>query len=228
MQDNEMQTFCRHNTGIAHCPSSNLKLASGVAPVHKMVNLGLHVGIGTDGPASNNDLDMFEETRLAAFLQKGFFNDPTLLPARDAWALATIEGARALHIDHLTGSLEVGKRADLAVITVNNTHQLPTFARDPEAVYAQLVYATKAPDVRDVLVDGQLLMRDRSLLTLNEAEIAAEARQIAHRIDAFLIAREGNILSKLLAVSADFIPQETFEIQVKVSLLEPIDVQTMF
>jgi 5-methylthioadenosine/S-adenosylhomocysteine deaminase len=191
--------------------------------VQKMVNLGLHVGIGTDGPASNNDLDMFEETRLAAFLQKGVFGDPTLLPAKTTWALATIEGARAVHIDHLTGSLEPGKRADIAVISMKSTHQLPRFARDPEAVYSQLVYATKATDVRDVIVDGKVLMRDRILLTLNESEIIAEANQIAKRIDAFLTAREGNILSKLLAISTDFIPQETFEIQVKVCLPELID-----
>ncbi|HMQ53038.1 MAG TPA: amidohydrolase family protein, partial [Anaerolineae bacterium] len=223
LQENEMFTMHQHQCGIVHCPSSNLKLASGVAPVQKMVDLGLHVGIGTDGPASNNDLDMFEEARLAAFLQKGVFGDPTLLSAKQTWMLATIEGARALHIDHLTGSLEPGKRADIAVISANSTHQLPRFTRDPEAVYAQLVYATKAPDVRDVLVDGRLLMRDRVLLTLDEAKVIAEARQIARRIDAFLIAREGNILSKLLAISADFIPQQTYEIQVKVSLPQPIE-----
>lgn len=223
LQENEMFRMHQHRCGIAHCPSSNLKLASGVAPVQKMVDLGLHVGIGTDGPASNNDLDMFEEARLAAFLQKGIFSDPTLLSAKQTWMLATIEGARALHIDHLTGSLEPGKRADIAVISASSIHQLPRFTRDPEAVYAQLVYATKAPDVRDVLVDGQLLMRDRTLLTLDEAGVIAEARQIARRIDAFLIAREGNILSKLLAISADFIPQETYEIQVKVSLPQAIE-----
>jgi len=227
LQDNEMHTLHKHQAGIAHCPSSNLKLASGVAQVQKMVELGLHVGIGTDGPASNNDLDMFEETRLAAFLQKGVFSDPTLLPAKNAWALATIEGARALHIAHLTGSLEPGKRADIAVISAQNTHQLPRFVRDPEAVYAQLVYATKATDVRDVLVDGKILMRQRNLLTLDEQNIIDTASHIARRIDAFLIAREGNILSKLLAISADFIPQETFEIQVKIQLPEPIDIQAM-
>jgi 5-methylthioadenosine/S-adenosylhomocysteine deaminase len=227
MQENEMRTLHQHNAGVAHCPSSNLKLASGVAPVQKMVNLGMKVGIGADGPASNNDLDMFEETRLASFLQKGIFNDPTLLPAKAAWSLATIGGARALHIDHLTGSLEPGKRADIAIITVNNTHQLPRFTRDPEAVYAQLVYATKATDVRDVLVDGKILMRDRTLLTLDEAQIIERSKDIAQRIDAFLIAREGNILSKLLAISADFIPQETYEIQVKISLPETIDMNAM-
>jgi 5-methylthioadenosine/S-adenosylhomocysteine deaminase len=227
LQDNEMHTLRRYRAGVAHCPSSNLKLASGVAQVQKMVDLGLHVGIGTDGPASNNDLDMFEETRLAAFLQKGIFNDPTLLPAKQAWALATIEGARAIHIDQLTGSLEPGKRADIAIISANGAHQLPRFSRDPEAVYAQLVYATKATDVRDVLVDGKLLMRERVLLTLDETKIIDSANQIARRIDAFLTAREGNILSKLLAISTDFIPQETFEIQVKIRLAEPIDLQQM-
>lgn len=228
LKENEMRTLQHHHAGVAHCPSSNLKLASGVAPIQKMVDLGLHVGIGTDGPASNNDLDMFEETRLASFLQKGIFGDPTLLPAKTTWSLATIEGARALHIDHLTGSLEVGKRADLAVIATSSTHQIPKFSRDPEAVYSQLVYATKATDVRDVIVDGKILMRDRQLLTLDEADITERAEQIARNIDSFLIAREGNIISKLLAISADFIPQEAFEIQVKVQLSSPPDLKAMF
>ncbi len=227
LDDTEMRTMLHHRAGVAHCPSSNLKLASGVARVQKMVDLGLHVGIGTDGPASNNDLDMFEEVRLAAFLQKGVFGDPTMLPAKTVWALATIEGARALHISHLTGSLEPGKRADLAVISMGSIHQLPHFSRDPEAVYSQLVYATKATDVRDVMVDGRLLMAGRELLSLDETEIGREAGLLARQIDAFLIAREGNILSKLLAISADFIPQETFEIQVKLRLPEPTDLQAM-
>jgi 5-methylthioadenosine/S-adenosylhomocysteine deaminase len=223
VNDNEMHTLYHHRAGVAHCPSSNLKLASGTAPVQKMIDLGLHVGIGTDGPASNNDLDMFEETRLAAFLQKGVFGDPTLLPAKTAWAMATLEGARALHLDHLIGSLEPGKKADVTVISMGRTHQLPRFTRDPEGIYSQLIYATKATDVRDVIVNGRLLMRDRALLTLDEAEVLVEASRIAKRIDAFLAAREGNILSKLLAISADFIPQETFEIQVKVRLPERLD-----
>lgn len=227
LAENEMRTLHHHRTGIAHCPSSNLKLASGTAPVQKLVDLGLHVGIGTDGPASNNDLDMFEEARLAAFLQKGVFGDPTLLPAKTVWELATIEGARALHIDHLAGSLEPGKKADLVVISADQTHQLPRFGRDPEAVYSQLVYATKSTDVRDVVVNGQILMHQRALLTLNEAEIIAQANQIATQIDAFLIAREGNILSKLLAISADFIPQETYEIQVKIRLAELLKLEAI-
>ena len=226
-EESELRTLHQQRAGVAHCPSSNLKLASGTAPVQKMVDLGLHVGIGTDGPASNNDLDMFEEARLAAFLQKGVFGDPTLLPAKIVWELVTIEGARALHIDQLTGSLEPGKKADLTVISANQIHQLPRFARDPEAVYSQLVYATKSTDVRDVIVNGRLLMRDRQLLTLNETAILAETHQIAQQIDAFLVAREGNILSKLLAISADFIPQETFEIQVKVRLPEAVELDAL-
>ncbi len=227
LEESEMRTMQQYHAGVAHCPSSNLKLASGVAPIQKMIDFGLHVGIGTDGAASNNDLDMFEETRLAAFLQKGVFHDPTLLPAKTAWSAATIEGARALHIDHLTGSLEVGKRADIAIISANNAHQWPHFARDPEAVYARLVYATKATDVRDVIVDGKVLMRQRKLLTMNEQRILQDAEKISKRIDAFLTAREGNILSKLLAITADFVPQETFEIQAKVELPQWVEISTI-
>jgi 5-methylthioadenosine/S-adenosylhomocysteine deaminase len=218
LDEGEMRTMLHYGAGIAHCPSSNLKLASGVAKVQQMVDIGLHVGIGTDGPASNNDLDMFEETRLAAFLAKGCFGDPTALPAETAFALATIEGARALHLDHLTGSLEVGKRADIAVVELNAAHATPKFRRNPDAIYSQLVYAAKSSDVRDVIVDGQILMRNRELLTLDEEALKSQAEDFACRIDSFLIAREGNLLSKLLAIGSGVIPQETFEIQVKVEL----------
>ena len=221
LDEGEMRSLKRYGAGVAHCPSSNLKLSSGVASVQKMVDLGLHVGIGTDGPASNNDLDMFEETRLAAFLAKGCFGDPTALPAKAALALATIEGARALHLGQLTGSLEEGKRADVAVVELSRTHTLPQFRRDPDAVYAQLVYAAKSTDVRDLLVNGRLLMRDRRLLTLDEASLKVRAEEFARRIDSFLIAREENPLSKLLAIGSGVIPQETFEIQAKVHLESP-------
>jgi 5-methylthioadenosine/S-adenosylhomocysteine deaminase len=221
LDEGEMHTLRRHQAGIAHCPSSNLKLASGVARVQTMLDLGLHVGIGTDGPASNNDLDMFEETRLAAFLAKGCFGEPTALPAKSAFALATIEGARALHLGHLTGSLEVGKRADVAVVELNGTHTSPKFQRDPDAIYSQLVYAAKSTDVRDLLVNGRLLLRDRRLLSLDEEMLKREASTFSHRIDSFLIAREGNLLSKLLAIGSGIVPQETFEIQVKVRLDSP-------
>jgi 5-methylthioadenosine/S-adenosylhomocysteine deaminase len=218
LSDGEMRTMKRHGAGVAHCPSSNLKLASGVASVQKMLDVGLSVGIGTDGPASNNDLDMFEEVRLAALLAKGCFGDPVALPAATAFAMATIIGAQALHMGDVIGSIEVGKRADLAVVALNSTHQLPAFERDPDAIYSRLVYATKSNDVRDVMVNGQLLMRDRRLLTLDEQALHAEARQFARRIDAFLVAREGSLLSKLLAIGSGVVPQETYEIQVKVRI----------
>ncbi|MEJ5239726.1 MAG: amidohydrolase family protein [Anaerolineales bacterium] len=211
----EMHTLQHAGAGVAHNPSSNLKLASGFAPVAKMLEVGLNVGIGTDGPASNNDLDMFEEMRLAAFIAKAVTNDPTALPAPTVLALATRIGAQALHIGHLTGSLEPGKRADLILVDLNPLHNSPAFRRSPDAVYAQLVYAAKSTDVTDVMINGRWVMRDRRLLTLDEESLLAEARAIATRIDHFLIAREQSVLSKLIALGGSM-EQESFEVQVKV------------
>ena len=149
---------------MAHCPTSNLKLASGIAPITEMLDIGLNVGIGTDGPASNNDLDMFEETRLAALLAKGATNDPTVVPAKQAFAMATIMGARALHMSDITGSIEVGKRADLVVLDLDVLHNTPTFQRDQDSIYSQIVYVSKASDVSDVIVNGEWLMQDLSLI----------------------------------------------------------------
>ncbi len=224
LEETEMYTLREAGAGVAHCPSSNLKISSGVAPVQKMLSLGLHVGIGTDGTASNNDLDMIEETRLAAFLQKGVFGDPTNLPAQKAWALATIEGARAIHLDHLTGSLEPGKRADIIVIDMRGLHQTPRFAYMAETVYSQLVYAAKSTDVRHVMVNGQLLMEDRALLTLNEDELHTKAVAMAKEIDIFLSSREGDLMSKLLAVGSGVTPVETFEIQAKTKVASADDI----
>jgi len=218
LEEEEMQTLKQANAGVAHCPTSNLKLASGVAPIHKMLAMGLNIGIGTDGTASNNDLDMIEETRLAALLQKGAFTDPTLLPAPQAWAAATIGGAKALHLDAITGSLEVGKRADIIVIDMTATHQTPRFSHDADAVFSQLVYTAKSSDVRDVIINGQILMDSRTLLTLNEAELNQKASQLAQKIDTFLTTREGNLMSKLLAISSGVVPIETYEVQVKVKV----------
>jgi 5-methylthioadenosine/S-adenosylhomocysteine deaminase len=140
VDEGEMRTLKDAGAGVAHNPTSNLKLASGTAPAAKMLALGLNVGIGTDGPASNNDLDMFEEMRLAALLAKATAGDPTVLPARQALAMATRLGARAVHLGDITGSLEPGKRADLIVVDLERTHNLPRFGRDANAVYSQLVY----------------------------------------------------------------------------------------
>ncbi len=210
----EMRTLGRFGAGVAHCPTSNLKLASGVAPVAKMLELGLNVGIGTDGPASNNDLDMFEETRLAALLAKGISGDPTVLPAKKALEMATRLGARALHIGDLTGSLEVGKRADVAIVDLDSSHNAPRFEQDPNAVYSRLVYAAKSTDVTDVMVNGRWLMRDRQLLTLNEAELRRAAQDFARRIDHFVVEREQSVLSKLVSIGgAEW--EQSFEVQVK-------------
>ena len=220
----EMRTLLHAGAGVAHNPSSNLKLASGFAPVPQMLEVGLNVGIGTDGPASNNDLDMFEEVRLASFIAKATTSDPTALPAPMALAMATRLGAQALHLGHLTGSLETGKRADLILVDTTPVHNAPRFRRDPNNAYAQIVYAGKSTDVTDVMVDGRWLMRDRTLLTLDEADLLARASEIAGQIDTFLIAREQSVLSKLIALGGSM-EQESFEVQVKVKIEDPGNVE---
>lgn len=216
----EMRTLQHVNAGVAHNPSSNLKLASGFAPVQKMLEQGLNVGIGTDGPASNNDLDMFEEVRLASFVAKASTNDPTVVPAVTALLMATRMGAQALHLGGTTGSIEAGKRADLILVDISPTHNSPRFRRDPHNAYAQLVYAAKSTDVTDVMVNGKWLMRDHKLLTLDETELVEQARDMAKEIDAFLIDREKSVLSKLIALGGSM-EQESFEVQVKVRITEP-------
>lgn len=215
----EIRTLHHLGAGVSHNPSSNLKLASGFAPVMKMLEIGLNVGIGTDGPASNNDLDMFEEVRLAAFIAKAVTNDPTSLPASQALLMATRLGAQALHIGHLTGSVEVGKRADLILIDVSPLHNAPSFKRAADNAYAQIVYASKSTDVSDVMVNGKWLMRNRQLLTLNEDDLLAQANVTAKKIDAFLIEREQSVLSKLIALGGS-LEQESFEVQVKVKIAD--------
>ena len=214
VDDGEIRALQTAGVGVAHNPTSNLKLGSGVAPVASMLRLGVNVGIGTDGAASNNDLDMFEEMRLAALLAKGIGNDPTVIPARQALAMATRLGACALHLGELTGSLEPGKRADLIVVDIEGVHTSPRFSRDPNAIYSQIVYAAKASDVVDVMCEGAWLMRDRQLLTLNEDALRTEAREVARRIDHFLVEREQSVLRKLIAIGGAS-EQESFEVQVK-------------
>jgi len=226
LDEGEMHTLLHHGVGVAHNPTSNLKLANGIAPVVRMLELGLNVGIGTDGPASNNDLDMWEEMRLAALLAKGATSDPTALPARQALAMATIGGARALHVDESVGSLEPGKRADVTVVDLCGIHNTPTFLRDRETLYAQLVYAVKSSDVRDVMCQGRWLMRERRLLTLDEQALKAEAAGIARKIDTFLIQREESVLSKLLVIG-QVAQEKTFEVQVKVLLTDAAPVESL-
>jgi 5-methylthioadenosine/S-adenosylhomocysteine deaminase len=223
IDEGEMRTLQHAGAGVAHNPSSNLKLASGFAPVQKMLDAGLNVGIGTDGAASNNDLDMFEEIRLAAFVAKAVSNDPTVVPAATALTMATRLGARALHLGPVTGSLEVGKRADLILVDMSPLHNSPRFRRDRENPYAQLVYAGKATDVSDVMVNGKWLMQGRKLLTFDETELVAAANEYARKIDIFLIAREQSVFSKLIALGGST-EEESFEVQAKVKLDDPAPV----
>ena len=170
--------------GVIHNPSSNMKLASGVSPVAEMLDAGVRVGLGTDGAASNNDLDMWEEMRLAAFLQKVSRMDPEALPATAVLKMATIGGATAIGLGDQIGSLEVGKRADLIQVAFDDVHHVPTFD-----VISHLVYVTDEQDVAAVVVDGQLLMRDGEFLTLDTDRIAAEANALAARIQSALAQR---------------------------------------
>jgi 5-methylthioadenosine/S-adenosylhomocysteine deaminase len=171
-----------HGTGIAHCPSSNMKLASGVAPVVRLLALGIPVGLGTDGPAgSNNDFDLMEEMNMAADLQKVSTGDPTVIPAEQAVAMATILGARASGLEKEIGSLETGKRADLITLRLDRPHAVPLYN-----VYSQIVYALKGSDVEDVAVDGKAIVRDGRSLTLNPAPILAKAKEYAAKVTASL------------------------------------------
>ncbi len=216
----EIRSLHHAGAGVSHNPSSNLKLASGFAPVNKMLDAGLNVGIGTDGPASNNDLDMFEEVRLAAFIAKAVTNDPTSLPAPQALLMATRLGAQALHIGHLTGSLTADRRADLILVDLSPVHNSPSFRRSSENAYAQIVYAAKSTDVTDVMINGKWVMRDRQLLTIQEEELLAHAADLAKKMDAFLIEREQSVLSKLIALGGSM-EEESFEVQIKVKIAEP-------
>jgi 5-methylthioadenosine/S-adenosylhomocysteine deaminase len=217
LDEGEMRTLKKAGTGLVHAPASNLKLASGIAPAAKMLAIGLNVGVGTDGAASNNRLDMFEDLRLAALLAKGISGDPTAVPARTALAMATRMGADALHIGSVTGSLEKGKRADLLLLDLGAVHSSPKFERTPDAVYSRIVYSAKACDVTDLMVEGKWLLRGRALTELPEADLLRQAAETARRLDEFLAERESSVLSKLVAIETAE-EQESFEVQVKVRL----------
>ncbi|MGH9330594.1 MAG: amidohydrolase, partial [Vicinamibacterales bacterium] len=169
----------RHRVGVSHNPESNMKLASGTAPVRQMRAAGVPVGLGTDGAASNNDLDMFEAMRVTALLHKLQSRDPRAIPAPVALEMATIGGARALGLGDRLGSLEPGKRADLIVVSMSSARQTPMY--DP---VSHLVYVTRGDDVKTTIVNGRVLMRDRKVLTLNERAVLADARRVAEQVRA--------------------------------------------
>jgi 5-methylthioadenosine/S-adenosylhomocysteine deaminase len=169
LTNDEIRILKSTSTNVAHCPSSNLKLGSGIAPITQLLDEEISVSLGADGAACNNRLDMFTEMRTATLLQKAL-HGPEVLPANRMLRMATIDGARALGLESEIGSLEVGKRADLAIVSLDRLHM------SPEAeVVSSLVYAAEASDVQTVIVDGRLLMRDRTLLTLGEADVIADA-----------------------------------------------------
>jgi len=175
----DIEILARRHVGVAHNPESNMKLASGIAPVEAMRKAGLAVGLGTDGAASNNDLDMFEAMRQAAFLHKLVAGDPRAIPAPVALEMATIDGARAMGMEKEIGSLEAGKRADLIVVSMASARQTPMY--DP---VSHIVYVTRGDDVRTTIVNGKVLMRDRRVLTLDRRQVLAEASQFADKVRA--------------------------------------------
>ena len=176
-QGSDIAILQKRGVGVVHNPQSNMKLAAGVAPVPKMLNDGVLLGLGTDGAASNNDLNMWEEMDTVAKLHKVFTGDPKVISAQQAFEFATIRGAQALHLEKEIGSLEVGKRADLLVINRDTLNQIPVYN-----IYSDLVYATKASDVETVIINGRIVMRERRLLTLDEAAVKNEARAFRDKI----------------------------------------------
>jgi 5-methylthioadenosine/S-adenosylhomocysteine deaminase len=177
----DIAALAHFGVGCIYNPSSNMKTAAGVMPIVEMLAAGEAVGLATDGAASNNNLDMFEEMDLAPKLQKLARMDSRALPAEQVVALATITGARALHLDKYIGSLEPGKKADLILVDTSAPHATPMYS-----VYSQLVYALKASDVQTVVIAGKIVMEDRQMLTLNEQEILAKAREYQKQVAASL------------------------------------------
>ncbi len=182
----EIPILVRRKVGVIHNPTSNMKIASGISPVAEMLAAGVRVGLGTDGAASNNDLDMWEEMRLAAFLQKVDRMDPEVLPADTVLSMATTGGATAIGLGDIIGSLEVGKRADIIQVSFEDVHHVPTYSP-----VSHLVYVTDEQDVTSVIVDGKVLMLEHEMLTIDTARVAAEASEFAVRIQKALEERNG-------------------------------------
>jgi 5-methylthioadenosine/S-adenosylhomocysteine deaminase len=181
----EIGILAKRKVGVIHNPTSNMKIASGISPVTDMLNAGVLVGLGTDGAASNNDLDMWEEMRLAAFLQKVDKMDPKVLSASTVLRMATSGGAEAIGLGDKVGSISVGMRADVIQVSFDDVHFVPTYD-----VISHLVYVTDEQDVASVTVDGKLLMRDGEFLTINTERVASEATELAARIQAAMAARQ--------------------------------------
>jgi len=177
MDDEDIRLFADHGCKVVHNPESNMKLASGVAPISAMLQQGIVVGLGTDGCASNNNLDMFQEMDTAAKLEKSARLDPTVMSARTVLRMATCNGAKVLGLDRLVGTLEAGKKADLCIIDMNKPHLTPLYDE-----YSHLVYTVGGADVDTVLINGKMVMQDRRLLTIDEEEAMRRVSRIALRV----------------------------------------------
>ncbi|MBA58334.1 MAG: 5-methylthioadenosine deaminase [Gammaproteobacteria bacterium] len=182
--DEEIEILAKRAVGAIYNPTSNMKTAAGIAPISKMIEAGIKVGLGTDGAASNNDLDMWEEMRLATLLQKINKMDPEALPASKVISMATREGSEAIGISSIVGTLEVGKRADLIQVSTEDVHHIPTYD-----VISHLVYVTDEQDVESVIVDGKILMKDKNILTINTEKVRKRASEIASSINQSLKGR---------------------------------------
>jgi 5-methylthioadenosine/S-adenosylhomocysteine deaminase len=177
----EIPILAERKVGVIHNPTSNMKIASGISPITEMLDAGVRDGLGTDGAASNNDLDMWEEMRLASLLQKVDRMHPEVIPATTVLGMATSGGATAIGLGDKIGSLEVGKRADLIQVAFDDVHHVPTYD-----VISHLVFVSDEQDVASVVVDGKVLMKEREMLTIDTARVAAEANALAARIQAAL------------------------------------------
>ncbi len=183
LDDQDIQTMVRHQAGAIHCPSSNMKIGTGAMKSREMLHAGVKLGIGTDGAASNNSIDMVEEIRLASLLAKESTADPTAMTARETLLAATRLGAEAVGLGDKIGSLEPGKQADLTIAALNHVSCLPHYHHNENVIYSQIVYCLKSADICDVLVDGKFLMKNYQLQTLPDRdELRAQAQKIADRI----------------------------------------------
>ena len=179
LSEAEIERLAKTKTSVAHCPSSNLKLSSGMARVADMLKAGVNVSLGTDGPASNNDLDLLHEAQLAALLQKGLTGDPTVMPAEKVFSMLTINGARALGLQDKVGSLEVGKLADLVVVDFDSVNLTPCYN-----LYSHLIYAASPADVCHSMIHGKMVMQNQQLVSIDEEEVKSKVRKIAERVNA--------------------------------------------
>ncbi len=177
LTENDRHLLARRNVGVAHNPQCNMKLANGTAPIPELLKLGVRVGIGTDGVASNNDLDLFDEMRSSALAHKLVTGDPTVMDARTVLESVTSGGARMLGMDHMIGSLETGKQADIIILDLKSPHAWPHFN-----IYSLIAYSLRGSDVETVMIDGKLLMENRELLHLDEVALYSEVQDIHQKI----------------------------------------------